>query len=145
MTSAFRHLKVWLTLKNSNLNLRLLNCYRRQMLARAGYASCRPFTINRLVVLYIMFPFGNHFLKIRREFGIKTEKLLCDGVNEPQGFSVKRLTGNDLKTIFDELFVLRENRSLQNLITPVEGIIEDRVTAVLHVCTNLGSAPGSKP
>src|SRR5689334_8464463 len=61
-------------------------------------------------------------------------------MNEPQRFCMQGLSRQELKTILNELFVFREHRSFYNLVSSVHGVIEQRVTKVLHMSPDLMSS-----
>src|ERR1700741_1252973 len=62
-------------------------------------------------------------------------------VMKAQRLCMKRLTRYDLKTILYKLFVFRKGGSFPYPITAIGIIIEQRMTDVLHVCTDLVCTP----
>ena len=66
-------------------------------------------------------------------------------MNESERLGMKGLTRDNLKTVFDELFVFAEDGSLQDLVAAVRRIIEQRVTYMFHVGPYLVCASGFKP
>ena len=58
-------------------------------------------------------------------------------MHKAQHSGVQGVTRHYLEAIFDKLLILREGCSLQNLIATISLVVEQRMTYILHMNTNL--------
>lgn len=64
-----------------------------------------------LIILYIVLPLFNGVLKIVGKWRVEFHFFTGFGMYKSQRLRMERLTWNDLKAVFNELFVFGENRA----------------------------------
>ena len=85
----------------------------------------------------VVVPLFEYRLEILRQAKGKLLILACLWVFEAQEACVECVAWHSLETIFDKLLILREGGTLQYLVATVTLIVEERVTDILHMNTNL--------
>ena len=88
----------------------------------------------------IVAPTLNQFGHVGRDFAVEVHLLIGDGVHETERLGVKRLAWTHLKAVVNELRVVARCVASQHFVAAVAGIVEKRVTDMLHVHTNLVGA-----
>ena len=62
-------------------------------------------------------------------------------MNEAESLGMESLAWANLETVFHELLVFGELCAAQNLLATIALVVEEYMAHVLHVCTDLVSAP----
>ncbi len=74
------------------------------------------------------------------EIGIEEHLLTSTGMDKTECARMKCLTGTDIEASLNKLTVAAGGSALQNLVTSVAFVVEERMADVLHVDTNLMGA-----
>ena len=90
-------------------------------------------------------PSGDHSTHVIRQGGIELHPLPGIGMGKSQLFRMEGLSGQNLEAIFHELPVFGKGSPLQDLATSIIGIIEQRMSDMLHVNPDLVGPASLKP
>ena len=90
----------------------------------------------------IVAPFFKNLGEVGGHIGVEEQVFSGDGMDEAERLGVEGLAGQDLEAVVNELFVFGKGGSFEDFVAAVALVVEERVSGVLHVDTDLVGAAG---
>ena len=88
----------------------------------------------------VIFPLGDEGGHVGRKVAVEVHLLACLWMHKAQCLGMKGLTRAQLEAVVNELGIAGGTVTAQDLVAAIAGIVEQRVTDVLHVDTDLVGA-----
>ena len=108
-------------------------CITKRRIAGKSMAGGNLPACLQIVLSPVSAPFFQHAAEIRGQLAFEQHRLAGARMDEAQRFRVEGLAGNDLKTIFNKLFVFAEDGPFQHLVSAICCIVEQRMAYMFHV------------
>ena len=79
---------------------------------------------------------------IVRDGRLEKKFFACDRMHETESTSMESLSWADVKAVANELLILSGGSTTEYFVATISGVVEKRMSDMLHVDTNLVCSPG---